>query len=520
MKYYLHSLYLQIDARWCLPSTSGDIKFAGFEQLALMLFFLAIGLLFYRKAILKNFVAVNSTKRYDLLQNYYLKKMVHWRYFSFSIRLLSAIIFIIILITGIYGRKYTSLAAGFTWLFWWTILIFFVAFFGKIFCAICPWDFFANLFEFGWFHKLKKKTLSLNLKFPKSLANIYPAIIFFILLTWLELGFDITRNSYLTAILGFIMVGMAILFALLYEKRAFCRYICLVGRISGLYAQMSPVELRKKDDDVCRTCKTKECITGTDITTACPTSEKPFKLTQNTYCTLCTECIRSCEKDNLTLKARPLGTDLSLINNSRKDESTLAYVLLILTFFHGITMTKVWYIWMAKISQFFQTNQTATFTIMMLVLLIGVFLFIKGIGVFMEKYTNLKNTELHLAYVFIPITLGYHLGHNSMHLFVETAYLVPVINDPMGYGWDLFGLSQYVPKPFINQDVLRYLQLAVVAIGFYFSIKILEQRIQQISTQVKSKRKLFITYFALLLAFGVLSIWFIYQPMIMKSVGV
>ena len=99
---------------------------------------------------------------------------------------------------------------------------------------------------------------------------------------------------------------------LLYEKRAFCRYVCLVGRISGLYAQMSPVELRKIDNDVCKTCKTKECITGTDITTPCPTSEKPFMLTQNTYCTLCTECIRSCEKDNLTLKSKTNRNRFSL----------------------------------------------------------------------------------------------------------------------------------------------------------------------------------------------------------------
>ncbi len=512
-------MFLQIDVRWCLPSSSEDIKFAGFEQFAVILFFLLVGIFFYRKIHSVNPSITQSPNRIDLLQNHYVKKLVNWRYFSFSIRLLPAILFVFVLITGIYGRKYTSLAAGFTWLFWWTILIFFVAFFGKIFCAVCPWDFFANLFEFGWLHKLKKKTLSLNLKFPKSLANVYPAMAFFIILTWLELGFDITRNSYLTAILGFIMVGAAILFALIYEKRVFCRYICLVGRISGLYAQISPIELRKKDDDVCRTCKTKECITGTDTTTPCPTFEKPFKLSQNTYCTLCTECIRSCQKDNLTLKARPLGIDLASIKNSRKDEAILAYVILILTFFHGITMTKIWYDWMAQITQIFHLDHIGSFTILMLLLLTFSFFFLKGVGMLVSNYTCSKKAETHLVYAFIPITLGYHLGHNSMHLFVETAYLVPVINDPMGYGWNLFGLSQYMPKPFINPDVLRYLQLTVVSIGFYYSVKVLGQRVQQISTQVRSKTILFYTYFALLLAFGILAIWFIYQPMIMKSTG-
>jgi len=517
----MRNIFLQLDSsRWCLPSSSGEIKYAGEEQLLLILFFVGVGAYFYWKAIIKNIAITTSDKRIDLLKSSLLRRIVNWKYFSFSIRVLPGIAFVIILITGFYGRKYTSLAAGFTWLFWWTILIFFVAFFGKIFCAVCPWDFFANLFEFGWLHKLKKKSHSLNLKFPKALANIYPAILFFIILTWLELGFDVTRNSYLTAILGLMMVGAAILFALLFEKRAFCRSVCLVGRISGLYAQMSPVELRKIDDDVCRTCKTKECITGTDTTTACPTSEKPFLLTQNTYCTLCTECIRSCEKDNLTLKARPLGVDLGSLKNSRKDESILAYVILILTFFHGITMTKLWYVWLAKISATFSLDHVGSFTVMMAILLASVFLILKGIGLLVGNFVLERKAELHLAYVFIPITLGYHLGHNSMHLFVETSYLVPVINDPMGYGWDLFGLSQYVPKPFINPDILRFLQLTVVAVGFYFSIKVLGQRVSQISKIKKTTKLLYFTYFMLVLSFGILSIWFIYQPMIMKSVGV
>ena len=164
----------------------------------------------------------------------------------------------------------------------------------------------------------------------------------------------------------------------------------------------------------------------------------------------------------------------------------LAYVILILTFFHGITMTKLWYEWLATISTTFNLDHIGSFTIMMIILLVVVYAILKLIGVTLGNFISIKKTELHLAYIFIPITLGYHLGHNSMHLFVETAYLVPIINDPMGYGWDMFGLSQYEPKPFINQDVLRYLQLLVVAIGFYYSVKVLGQRAHQISVEKDS----------------------------------
>ncbi|MGL1885326.1 MAG: 4Fe-4S binding protein [Reichenbachiella sp.] len=510
----------QVYDNWCLPSSSGVIENAGLEQSLLAILFLLIGVGFSLKLDNVNPFSQVSSKRRNLLSNKYLYGLVNSNYFSFSIRLLSGLIFVFVLITGFYGRKYTSLAAGFTWLFWWTLLIYFVAFAGKVFCAVCPWDFFANLIQFGWFHKLKNKTSGLNLKWPKALKNVYPAIIFFILLTWLELGFDITRNSYFTAVMGLMMVLMAVLTALIFERRSFCRYACLVGRVSGLYAQVSPVELRKVDDDVCKSCKTKECVTGTDTTTACPTFEKPFLLKQNTYCTLCTECIRSCEKDNLSLFTRPIGVDLESVKTSRKDESVLAYVMLILTFFHGISMTKYWFDWTAGISVNLGVNYQFSFTILMLVMMIGCYLVFRGFELFIGRFVSGGNLGVNLAYAFIPITLGYHLGHNSMHLFIELSYMVPILNDPFGFGWDLFGLAAYQPQPFISPDILRYIQLSVVLVGFFYSVKTLRQRVDQISKLRNDRRLMFIGYYIMILVLAVLAIWFVYQPMVMKSVGV
>ena len=42
---------LQIDATWCLPSATGDVKYAGIEQLTLLLFYLVVGYVFYKKTI-------------------------------------------------------------------------------------------------------------------------------------------------------------------------------------------------------------------------------------------------------------------------------------------------------------------------------------------------------------------------------------------------------------------------------------------------------------------------------------
>ena len=107
-----------------------------------------------------------------------------------------------------------------------------------------------------------------------------------------------------------------------------------------------------------------------------------------------------------------------------------------------------------------------------------------------------------------------------MHLFIELSYMVPIMSDPFGFGWNLFGLSNYQPQPFINPNTLRYIQLAIVLTGFYYSVKVLRQRLEQISKEARDRKVMFLGYYAMILALAILAIWFVYQPMVMKSVGV
>lgn len=510
---------LQINNNWCLPFTEAYLRYGYIEKIVMSVLVVVIGVFFFYRLSSKSRLATNSAWRFDLLKNPFLYRLVKSKYFLFSIRLLPFLLFVFVIATGIIGRKYTSLAAGFTWVFWWTALIYFVAFLGNVFCTICPWDFLANLIQFNGISFSKKRAQGFHFKWPKILSNVYPAIILFILFTWLELGFEITRNSYLTSILGLSMLFMAVLFALFFEKRVFCRYICLVGRVSGIYSQFSPLELRKVDNEVCKTCKTKECISGTESAGQCPTFEKPFLLKENTNCSLCTECIRACDKNNLTIKARPFATDLSK-SITRSDENMLTYVLLLLTYFHGVTMTKNWYDWTTSVGNLLHINYTMSFTLLMVVFLFASGVFLKGYFIICKKATNNEYSPSSYSLVFIPIALAYHLGHNSMHLFVETAYLTPVLNDPFGFGWNIFGLENYKAQPFLGADALRYLQLIIVLVGFYFSIKVLRIRLDRSITTPRVKMTLFGLYFVLLAVLHFLSVWFIYKPMIMKSVGI
>ena len=103
---------------------------------------------------------------------------------------------------------------------------------------------------------------------------------------------------------------VALATSLIFERRAFCRYLCPVGGFIGLYSQVAPVEVRVKDPAVCAAHTEKSCYTGSADGYGCPWQVFPGTLTKNIYCGLCMECLRTCTQDNVAFNLRPFGADL------------------------------------------------------------------------------------------------------------------------------------------------------------------------------------------------------------------
>jgi polyferredoxin len=180
------------------------------------------------------------------------------------------------------------------------------------------------------------------MQWPGWLRNIYLAIILFIILTWLELGFEVTSSPLATAVLAIIMTFLVMVPSLMFEKMSFCQYGCLIGRVCGLYSMISPVEIRAESKSVCAGCKTRDCYKGNEKGYPCPTSQCLVNMDRNTYCNVCTECIKTCPNNNVSFNIRSFAADLLKPIRPRKDEAFMALVMVSLTSFHGMTMTGIW----------------------------------------------------------------------------------------------------------------------------------------------------------------------------------
>jgi ferredoxin len=457
--------------------------------------------------------------RLGLLHLAPLRALVHWPSFPLAAQSLSMALLLLIVAAGLFGSQRHNIATVLTWTWWWALLVFVIAGLGKAFCAVCPWEGLASLIT-SLSLKSRVKKLGFEFRWPRSLRNLYPALGLFVALTWLELGYEVTYSPSFTAVLGLGMAALAVLGALLFEKRSFCRYACLVGRVSGLYALFSPLELRAESGQVCQSCQSKACLQGHGQQGGCPLFLFPGRLRENAYCTLCTECVRACPHHNLDLRLRPFAADLlEKAKRFRRDEAVLAMVLLALTSFHGVTMTPQWERFNDWLRVFTGLDRLAVFTALMAGMMALPLLLFWGSATLARALVGgeLKAGQVlkAFAYPLIPVALFYHLAHNGMHFFMEGQNLLPLLSDPLGWGWDLFGTAGNRYGPWLSLEKIWWLQVGLIVAGHAYGVLVAD-RVGRRLFQGRVLRGL-LPFVAAMVFYSGFSIWLIAQPMVMRT---
>jgi len=415
----------------------------------------------------------------------WLKKIFQWRSFQFLVVLPNLIIFLFFLYAGLFGSRVgnNNIIVIFVWIFWWFLLITFMVPFGsRIWCTMCPFPFFGEWFQrmalikvrVGKVLGLKNKMYGLHKRWPKKLSNIWMQNILFLSLCTFS-AMLLTRPIVSVIVTGIMFITATIL-AMIYRQRAFCMYLCPVSGFLGLYSMTSMVELRARDKDVClRTCKSKSCLTGNENGWGCPWYQYVGKMERNNYCGLCMECIKSCPNDNIGLNLRPFGSDMAI---KGYDEAWKAFIMLALAMVYSITLlgpsgtVKDW----ANVAE---TGNWQGFSIYAGVVWVASLVAMPAIWAFASwlgrrlsgtEEVSAKDLFIKYSYMLVPLGLLAWIAFSIPLILVNGSYIIAVISDPLGWGWDIFGTAQVPWKP-VFAPYISYMQIPLLMIGLYFAIK-------------------------------------------------
>jgi hypothetical protein len=249
----------------------------------------------------------------------------------------------------------------------------------------------------------------------------------------------------------------------------------------------------------------------------------------NTYCIQCAECLQACPHDNLAVNLRPWGEDLKVAGKPRRDEAYLALLMLALTGFHGLTMTPAWQSITAALETWLPLGRIASFTVGMFVLMTVPILIYTGLVWISYAITTrcaaatgprpLRYFDyfVRYAYCVLPIALFYHLAHNLEHLLMEGQKVIPLLSDPFGRGWNVLGTADWTIPPLVSLDVLWVLQVILVGVGHVYSLwaanKISRRLFADKSAATHGQWPMLVG----MIAFSVLSLWLLKQPMEMRT---
>lgn len=435
---------------------------------------------------------------HDLLsKSGFLRKIVVSRWPQVILMMVAMTLVYVVILTTFFGTKMSGRNLGvlLMWGIWLFLLIAILTpFLGRIWCTICPLPFFGDLIQRksvfnplkGEKGEYKNKYTGLFLKWPKMMQNSWPKLILLLILT--------TFSAVLVAlpkVTGFAVILLLVLptlLALIFEHRAFCRYLCPVSGFLGPFSKMSTLALRNKSQKTCDHCKAHFCQKGSDKGWACPYGINVGEMTESSDCGLCLECTRSCLYNNVTLYKRPFAGELGIRNFS---EAWLTIGVFTLAVVYSILYQGHWAVVRDYVNILDKANwglfgiYSIIVWLLALVVMPGILVLLSFIGVKLSKLEfSTKQLFLASAGALLPLGLMLWVTFVIPMLFVNVTFVLQSLSDPFGWGWDFFGTANIPWHQFLPRFV-PWLQAVLILVGLQLSLRNLRK--SWLKKQIKSQ---------------------------------
>jgi hypothetical protein len=389
-------------------------------------------------------------------------------------RALAAIAFALAIVTVVacfIGNPdpYRNIAPTIVWIIGWVGLAFVSAFVGNLWMLINPWR---TLFELVmWIRRRARRDerAPRHLAYPQALG-VWPAFVLLLAFSWIELVYP---SPAVPRHIGWMLAGYSVITLtgmLAFGGEAWLRHGEVFTVVFGLFARFAPTEIRVLDPAICAQCEA-----------ACRDSDG--------RCRDCHECLRRAGPGQWTLALRPFGA--GLLDRRPVSTSMTAFVLLVLStvLYDGVLATPEWTgveSWLDALAPQLRDGGVIALRTVGLVafwaLLFGAYVGVNAImSAAVARRRSTWDSARSLALTLVPIAIAYSLAHYLTYLLVQGQYIVPLLSDPFGYGWNLFGTTGYrVDIGIVGARFAWYTAVTAIVVGHIVAVYLAHTRSMQL----------------------------------------
>jgi hypothetical protein len=382
--------------------------------------------------------------------------------------------FAVTIAAGFIGNQdpYRNLAPTMVWIIFWVGLAYVSAFVGDIWALVNPWRTVFVAAE-SLSKRLAKRP---RLQYPEALG-VWPACVLLLVFSWIELVYPSPAAPrhiawFAAAYSLLTWTGMALFGSKIWLQRGE-----VFTLVFGTFARFAPTEISRRRG-VC--------------------ALRPFSA--------------------------------GLLTDGPASQSMTAFVLLLLStvLYDGLLGTPQWAAAEGAAVELLGGGEGAALAVRSIGLVgfwlcfLGVFI---GVAAAVSRLAggtcSAQEMARRLAMTLVPIVIGYHLAHYLLLLLVQGQYVVPLISDPFGWGWNLFGTAGYrVDIAIVGARFAWYTAVTAILLGHIFAVGLAHLKITRMLPEHRAAVRAEIPLTALMVAYTCLSLSIIAEPIVERRAAV
>jgi hypothetical protein len=351
-------------------------------------------------------------------------------------RVLGLIVFVTVVLGGFIGDQnpFKNLAPTMIWIIGWVGIAFLSPLIGNFWQFLNPWDTSFRAAESAH-HRLGGGKFGLDCAYPAWLG-VWPAFALFLTFAWMELVWS-GRNvpaELATALLVYSAMTWTALFV--FGREVWLEKGEIFMLVFGVFARFAPFVFH--------------CARGGAVEIRAPASGL---------------------LDDRPLHASMVALVIALLATVTFDGflETPLWARIDLAILDAPEDSFLWTIFDLREDQAIRLARTVALACFVLLFVGGYLLVCWWMSILSAWTTAMLARRFVLTLV--PISLAYHVAHYFSYLFVGGQYAIPLVSDPFGQGWDLFGTASYhVDIGFVGPRLQWYVAVIAVVLGHIIAV--------------------------------------------------